>query len=69
MVADNNTMHELRTYIANWALNEKMGIDPNYFNLFTNNTFINCRWAIVNIPSVLTSNGIGYLALFIEKIQ
>lgn len=60
-VADNNTLHELRQGISNWATQHSTGLDPNYFSLFANNTFSHCRWAIFNQPDISKPVGTGIL--------
>ncbi|GEO03937.1 hypothetical protein AAE02nite_16010 [Adhaeribacter aerolatus] len=48
VIADNNIMNDLRQGIANWSTQHTTGMDPNYFNLFTNNTMRNVRWGMYN---------------------
>lgn len=60
-VADNNTLHELRQGISNWATQHSTGLDPNYFSLFANNAFIQCRWAIFIQPDINKPVGTGIL--------
>ncbi len=49
-IADNNTLHELRYGTSNWS--QQWGDDqpwsPNYFTMYSNNKYINCRVAIQN---------------------
>ncbi|MGV3585876.1 MAG: glycosyl hydrolase family 28-related protein [Adhaeribacter sp.] len=47
-IAAENTLQSLRAGIANFAIQHNTGHDPNFFHLYLNNKFINCRWAIKN---------------------
>src|SRR5690606_37889417 len=47
-IADNNTIQEVRSGLANWATQHEEGLDPNYFSLFINNKISNSRWGIQN---------------------
>ncbi|MGV3508424.1 MAG: glycosyl hydrolase family 28-related protein, partial [Sphingobacteriaceae bacterium] len=60
-IADRNMLTEVRTGIANWATQHAVGIDPNYFNLYTNNTIIHSRWAILNALLEVERPGIGLM--------
>lgn len=48
LIAADNTLQSLRAGIANFALQHNTGHDPNFFHLYLNNKFLNCRWAIKN---------------------
>lgn len=60
-IADRNTLSELRMGIANFATQHTAGVDPNYFNLFTNNKIVDCRWGIVNGLDLQRPSEIGLL--------
>jgi hypothetical protein len=47
-IAANNTLQSLRAGVANFALQHSVGHDPNFFHLYLNNKFHNCRWAVRN---------------------
>lgn len=66
LVADNNTFHQLRQGVSNWAtrVTDDEGIAPNFFNLYANNRFSDCRWAIYNSegnwsPKLSVTEGTG----------
>lgn len=61
-IADRNILTEVRAGIANWSTQHTTGIDPNYFNLFTNNIISYCRWGILNGLLELKRPGTGLLA-------
>ena len=61
LIADGNTLHELRSGIANWATQYPEGMSPNYFNLFTNNKMLNCRWGIQNVADLQRPVGTAML--------
>ncbi|KAA5548767.1 Ig-like domain-containing protein [Adhaeribacter rhizoryzae] len=48
VIADNNTMTDLQQGIANFSTQHTTGMDPNFFNLFTNNTMRNVKWGMYN---------------------
>lgn len=51
LVAESNTFHQIRQGVYNWSLVSEVDSDwvvqPNYFNLYLNNTFTNCMDALI----------------------
>lgn len=66
-IADRNALTEVRVGIANWSTQHKVGIDPNYFNLFVNNTISNCRYGILNALLDVKRPEIGLMATTYRK--
>jgi hypothetical protein len=60
-IADNNTLHELRQGTSNWALQEGVGIMPNYFSIYSNNKYINCKVAMENVSDAVSTLEIGII--------
>ncbi|WP_132054603.1 Ig-like domain-containing protein [Pseudocnuella soli] len=68
-IVDNNTFHQLRQGTANWAQqsNSAWPVGANYFTIYTNNKYINCRVAIQNIMDVTNPSGIGIFGTIYRK--
>jgi len=47
-IAAGNTVAQARVGIANWATQNQVELDANYFGLFANNKLVDCRWGILN---------------------
>ncbi|WP_132055112.1 Ig-like domain-containing protein [Pseudocnuella soli] len=58
-IVDNNTFHQLRQGTANWAQQSQSEwpVGANYFSLYSNNKYINCRIAMQNIMDVKIPSG------------
>jgi hypothetical protein len=57
-IADNNTLHELRQGTSNWTQEwDRNPWSPNYFTLYSNNKYINCRVAIQNASDATNTYG------------
>ncbi len=74
LIADGNTLHELRQGISNWVIRSPgdKGLEPNFFNLYTNNKIINCKIGIYNADgnwnSILkVTEGTGMLGTMYRK--
>jgi hypothetical protein len=67
-IADNNTLHELRYGTSNWTLQEgDKGIGPNYFSIYSNNKYVNCRVAIENVSDAANAADGGMLGALYRR--
>ncbi len=68
-IADNNTLHELRYGTATWSQQwaDDQPWSPNYFTMYSNNKYINCRVAIQNNADARSPYGAAIFGTMYRK--
>lgn len=66
-IADGNILTDVRAGISNWSTQHTTGIDPNYFNLYVNNTISKSRWGIMNALLELKRAETGLMGTIYRK--